>query len=65
VIDGASQEVVVPPTTGATLMLGAQQGHVYLIKRESDPMPSPVRVTGTPATAEKALGTRTIGVSGN
>jgi hypothetical protein len=65
VIDGAGQQVVVPPTTGAMLMLSAQQGHAYLIKRESDPMPIPVEVTGTPATAVKALGTRTIGVSGN
>jgi hypothetical protein len=61
VIDSTGRQVVAP-TSGTPLAVKAQQGQAYLIKRSSDPMPTPVRVTGTAATAVKTFDTRTIGV---
>jgi hypothetical protein len=61
VIDSTGQEVVAP-TSDATLSVNAQQGLAYLIKRSSDPMPTPVQVTGAAATAVKTYNSRTIGI---
>ena len=61
VIDSTGQQVVAP-TSGSTLSVKMQQGLAYLIKKSSDPVPTPVVVTGTPATAVKTYGPRTIGV---
>jgi hypothetical protein len=56
VIDDTGQQVV------ATLAISAQAGRSYLIKKAADATPSRAPVTGTPATAVKRLGSRTIGV---
>jgi hypothetical protein len=62
VIDSASQQAVVAPTSNSTLTIDAQQGHSYLIKLASAATPSAVVVSGTAATSVKTLGSRTIGV---
>jgi hypothetical protein len=59
---GSGQEVVVAPTTSAMLAINTQQGNFYLVKRNADPAPTPIRVTGTAASAVKTLGSRTVGV---
>jgi hypothetical protein len=61
VIDSTGQQVVAP-TSETTLAVKVQQGLGYLIKRSSDPLPAPVQVMGTAATAVKTYETRTIGI---
>ncbi len=61
VVDDSGQEVVAP-TSGNTLTVNVVAGHAYLIKRSSDPIPSLVEVTGTPATTVKTHGSRVLGV---
>jgi hypothetical protein len=61
VIDSNGQQVVAP-TSSTTLMVNVKQGLAYLIMRSSDPTPTPIHVTGTPATAIKTYDTRTIGI---
>jgi len=59
--------VVVAPTTASTLGLPVTAGRSYLLQRPSAPTTSlPVApVTGTAARTSRALGSATIGLSGN
>ncbi|MFB9248935.1 hypothetical protein ACFFWE_11915 [Sphaerisporangium melleum] len=63
VVDG-SGGTVLSNQTGATIAVPAQAGTSYLIQRASSPTTALAHwpVTGTPATAPKVLGSRTIGV---
>jgi hypothetical protein len=62
VIDSATNQAVGSATASATLSIGAQAGHAYLIKKSSDVTPATVTVTGAAATAVKKLGSRSIGI---
>ncbi|WP_460518516.1 glycosyl hydrolase family 95 catalytic domain-containing protein [Humibacter antri] len=65
VANGSSHEVIAPTSAG-TFALTMTHGTSYVIERTVSPTTSQVfaPVTGTPATAVKTLGSRTIGISG-
>jgi hypothetical protein len=52
-------------TGASSLSIDVEEGHAYLIKRDADPVPAPVVVNGTAATAARRLGSRTLGVVDN
>jgi len=61
VLDDSGAQVV-PRTSAAIVELNAQAGHAYLLKRSSDPTPTPIQVSGTAATAVRKHGSRRIGI---
>ena len=68
VVDGNCEcgKPIVGPTRAGTLTLHVQDGRSYVLERVTHPVGSLrfQRVTGTPATAVKHLGQRTLGVTG-
>ncbi|MBY8880305.1 LamG domain-containing protein [Actinacidiphila acidipaludis] len=64
VVDGSTGQTVVAPTSAALLTLNAQAGSSYLVEPTDAPTTALpyAPVTGTPATTDKRLGTRHIGL---
>jgi hypothetical protein len=64
VVDGSTGATVIAPTSAAVLTLDAQEGSAYLVEQPSAPTTALpyAPVTGTPATTDKRLGTRQIGL---
>ena len=63
VLDGVTNAVVVPSTTGTTFSITTTSGHWYiLVPTSAAASPPNVVVTGTPATKPIALGDVTIGL---
>jgi len=67
VVNGSTGAVVVSPTTTSTLTVPVTAGQSYLVQRPSAPTTSlPLaQVTGAAARTSRALGSATIGLSGN
>jgi hypothetical protein len=67
VVDGSTGDVVVAPATAATLSVPVTAGRTYLLQRPSAPTAALpfAPVTGTAARTSRALGSATIGLSGN
>jgi endo-1,4-beta-xylanase len=67
VVDGSSGAVVVSPTTASTFGVPVTAGKAYLVQRPSAPTASLpfAQVTGAAARTSRALGSATIGLSGN
>ncbi|WP_225848593.1 LamG domain-containing protein [Streptomyces sp. HPF1205] len=64
VVDGGTGDVVVAPTSAAVLALNARAGSSYLVERPGAPTTALpyAQVTGVPATTDKRLGNRKIGL---
>ena len=64
VVDGSTGAVVVAPTSDAVVTLNARAGSSYLVEQPGSPTSARpyAQVTGVPATTDKRMGTRHIGL---